>query len=57
MTKGIEIMVLDTALREQFSINAKIESAKYSWKKTASSTIEIFEEAFEIRKHRNKKNN
>jgi len=55
LTNGIETMILNEDLRNQFAKNAKIESTKYSWKKSANLAMEIFEEAVDIRKHKIKK--
>ena len=55
ITNGIEVLTLNVDIRNQFAKNAKIESTKYSWKKSASSAMEIFEEAVDIRKHKIKK--
>ena len=49
---GLLQMLKDDALRNELAVRAKVNAARFSWKKAAKEAMEIFNEAIEVRKAR-----
>jgi len=47
---GLLQILKDDTLRNELAIRAKVNSARFSWKKAAKETMEIFYEAIDVRK-------
>jgi glycosyltransferase involved in cell wall biosynthesis len=49
MASGLLQMLKDETLRNELSIRARVNAARFSWEKTARETMEIFDEAVRVR--------
>jgi glycosyltransferase involved in cell wall biosynthesis len=52
IAKGLSALVLDDALRDGLAAHSKSNAAQFSWAKTAQQTLQVFEEAVTVRRHR-----
>jgi glycosyltransferase involved in cell wall biosynthesis len=52
IAQGLSALVLDDALRDGLAAHSKSNAAQFSWAKTAQETLQVFEEAVTVRRHR-----
>jgi glycosyltransferase involved in cell wall biosynthesis len=52
IAQGLSALVLDDALRDGLAAHSKSNAAQFSWAKTAQQTLQVFEEAVTVRRHR-----
>ena len=52
IANGLQALIMDRPLRQRLSGMARITATRYSWEKAATATLQVFEEAIQVRKEK-----